>query len=254
MKYRTSKLLFCLVAMAAAGSARSATSQAHPSKARDITGTWERYPKDWYGKDPDHPPLPGGPFDLRQPYAAAYAALKQKEAAADAAGKPLVNASSRCLPEGMPMIMGAIYPIQILQNPGQVTVLAEFLTQTRRIWLDEKMPAIGDIPPSYNGYSVAHWDGDGLIIETKGVREDVTFYDLPHSANMVIRERIKRSAPDRITDEVSIEDPEVLKTPYRFTFEYQKINYKIQEYICDYNQLKVDAEGGTSLDLNGVRK
>lgn len=218
----------------------------------DFSGTWERYPDNWYGADPDHPVLPGGPFDLKQPYADRYAALKKREAAADAAGKPLVNASSRCLPEGMPTIMGAIYPMQIVQTPGQLIVLAEFLAQTRRIWMNEKMPPATDINPSYNGHSVAHWEGDTLVIQTRGVREDVTFYDLPHGKDMLITERLHRSKPDRIVDEVTIADPETLNTPYRFTIEYKKSNYRIQEYICDNNQLKVDADGGTGMDLEAI--
>lgn len=232
--------------------APSTTPQAQPT--HDISGTWERYPENWYGADPDHPQLPGGPFDLKQPYADQYAERKKKEGAADAAGSPLVNASSRCLPEGMPTIMAAIYPIQIVQAKDQVIVLAEFLAQTRRIWLNVPLPAPDDISPSYNGQAVGHWDGDTLVVQTKGVREDSTFYDMPHSEDMVITERLKRSAPGRITNQVTIEDPQTLKTPYRFTFEYKKSDYKIQEYVCDNNQIKVNADGGTQLDINAIRK
>src|SRR5688500_6993334 len=151
----------------------SPSTTAPPS---DIGGTWERYPADWFGEDPDHPPPPGGEFDLKEPYASAFKALQEKKAAADAAGAPMVNASTRCRPEGMPTIMAAIYPIQILQNPGQVTVLAEFLTQTRRIWLDEQMPPLDSLSPSYNGYSVGHWQGDTLVVETTGIRTDALFF------------------------------------------------------------------------------
>lgn len=217
----------------------------------DITGTWERYPDDWAGEDPDNPPPPGGAFDLKEPYGSRYHALLQKKAAADAAGAPIVNASTRCLPEGMPTIMGAIYPIQILQNPGQVTVLAEFLTQTRRIWLDEKMPPLEDLSPSYNGYSAGHWEGDTLVVETAGIRTDTLFFDVPHTENMRITERIRRTAPNRLENRIVIEDPQILNKPYRFTFEYNKRpDYKITEYFCDNNQTGVDKEGKTYLKLD----
>ena len=151
-------------------------------------------------------------------------------------------------------MMGAIYPIQIVQTKDQLIVLAEFLSQVRRIQLGEKMPAASDISPSYNGQAVGHWDGDALVIETTGVRKDVTFYDLPHGDKMVIRERIHRSAPDRLVDDVTTEKPDTLRKPYRFTFQYKKSNYHIQEYVCDNNQLKVDADGGTALDVQAISK
>lgn len=250
MRYRIP--LVCTLALFAAGCDQAKKEHRSNVSETDISGTWVRYPEDWYGPDPDHPPLPGGAFDLKEPYASQYAALKKEKAAADAAGKPMVNASSKCLPEGMPTLMGAIYPIQIAQTNGQVIVLGEFLGQTRRIWLNEKMPALEDITPAYNGYSVGRWEGDTLVVQTRGVRDDVTFYDLPHGKDMLITERIRHSAPDRITDEVTIEDPQTLNKPYRFTFEYKKSDYKIQEYVCDNNLLKVDTKGGTGLNVDAI--
>ena len=215
----------------------------------DITGTWERYPDDWAGADPDNPRPPGGAFDLHEPYAGAYAKLQKRKAAADAAGAPLVNASTRCLPEGMPTIMGGIYPLQIARSPGQVIVLAEFLTQTRRIWLDEKMPPPDEISPSYNGHSVGHWEGDTLVVETIGVRTDVSFYGVPHTADMRIIERIRKTALDMLEDRVVIDDPQVFKKPYAFTFQYKQSDYRISEYFCENNQIVVDDEGKAHLNL-----
>lgn len=215
----------------------------------DITGTWERYPDDWAGEDADNPQPPGGPYPLKEPYAGAYAELQRKKAAADVAGEPIGNASTRCLPEGMPTIMAGIYPIQIAESPGQVIVLAEFLTQTRRIWLDEKMPPSDEISPSYNGHSVGHWDGDTLVVETTGVRTDVSFYDVPHTAGMRITERIRKTAPDMLENRVTIDDSQVFRKPYTFTFLYKKSDYRISEYICENNQIVIDDEGGSHLNL-----
>lgn len=221
----------------------------------DFTGTWDRYPEDWYGEDPDHPPPPGGPFDLKEPYASQYAALLKKLKAADDAGTPIASASTKCLPEGMPTIMGAIYPIEIMQNAKQLVVLAEFLAQTRRVHIGSKMPAAEDIEPSYNGYSAAHWEGDTLVVETRGVRPDVQFFNVPHSVNMKITERMRLIAPDMIENKVVLDDPEYLNKPYSFTFQYKrKSDYQIGEYVCENNQTKVDAEGKASLILDKNQK
>lgn len=76
----------------------------------DFTGVWARYP-DPYGDGPapDGPPPPEGGPRLREPYATAYKNYQKRKAAADKQGKPLLDASSQCLPEGMPTIMDAGY-------------------------------------------------------------------------------------------------------------------------------------------------
>jgi len=242
-----------LLAMAPAAAAQQAevARSAHANQIPNISGTWERYPDPYTGDFfEDRPPLPGGEPDLKEPYATEYKAIVAKQKAAAAAGKPLLNASTRCLPEGMPTIMGAVYAIEILQTPGQVTILAEFLTQTRRIYLDSKMPPLEDLSPSYNGHSVGRWEGDTLVVETRGVREDVQFNDFPHSADMKITERIRLAGPDLLENKIVIEDPKILNKPYAFTFGYKKSDYRIMEYICDNNHnlrndgKPVDAETG----------
>src|SRR4029079_2707517 len=129
-----------------------------------FSGTWERYPDPYAAfvtdRFADDPPAPEGGPQWSEPSASAYKKLNKRKAEAKKKGKDLANASTKCLPEGMPTIMAAVYPIEIVQTPRQIVVLAEFLTQTRRIYLNEKMPALDDISPGYNGYSVAHWQGD----------------------------------------------------------------------------------------------
>jgi hypothetical protein len=220
----------------------------------DFSGTWERYPDPYaiFNETPfaDDPPPPGGGPKLKEPYASAYQKLQQRKAEANKQGKPLADASSQCRPEGMPTLMGAIYPIEIVQMPRQLVVLAEFLTQTRRVYLNEKMPALEDISPGYNGYSVAHWEGQTLVVQTFGVREDVQFLEIPHSARMKVTERLRLTGPDLLENQVTIDDPEFLAKPYTFTFGYRRMpDYRIMEYICDNNRNRFDADGGVSLEV-----
>jgi len=218
----------------------------------DMNGVWERYPNpvstddEVFGdlKAPD-----GGP-DLREPYASQWKALLAKREAASKAGKPLVDDSTKCRPEGMPLIMGAIFPIEILQTPGRVTVLGEFLTQTRRIFLDAPMPTADDYAPSYYGFSTGHWDGNTLIVTTKHVRPDVQFFEIPHSEAMTITERFRQLTPDTIENKVEINDPTYLKQPYRFTFGYKRNHdYRVMEYFCDKSSDVVEEDGTVSMKV-----
>lgn len=219
--------------------------------APDFNGVWARYPDPYAaGPAPEDPPPPAGDPHLREPYAAAYKDYKIRKKAADDAGRPLADPSAQCLPEGMPTIMGAVYNIQLLQTSKELVVLAEFLTQTRRVYLNEKMPALSTIKPTYNGFSVGRWEGDTLVIQTLGVREDVRFYNFPHSKNMVITERLRLTAPDLLENRVKIEDPTVLQQPYEFTYGYKKDpTYKIMEYICDDNRSVVNEDGSYGLKI-----
>lgn len=229
-------------AAASASASVPATPQAVPQRP-DINGTWERTPDNWYGANPDEPVLPGGPMPMKEPYASQYAALKKKEAAANAAGKPIATTSTKCLPEGMPTLMAGLFPLQIIGNEKVVVVLGEYLQQVRRIWLNDTMPPDDELQPSFQGRSVGRWDGDTLVVETRGVRTDVTFYDVPHGKGMKITERLHLVDPNKLVNEVVVDDPETLKAPYKFTFEYKRSDYKIQEYVCENNQIKVNDDG-----------
>ena len=105
-------------------------------------------------------------------------------------------------------------------------------------------------PPGYFGYSTGKWEGDTLVVETVGVREDVQYREIPHSETARIRERIRLLSPDILQDVVTVEDPERLNKPYTVTFAYKKMPaYKIQEYVCENNRSYVDDKGVTRLKL-----
>jgi len=235
-------------AEAQAAKARVPSPQARTVAPKDISGVWELYPDPFAGEENTFRelPVPGDGPKLRDPYAAQWKALRDKRDAALKAGTPLVDPSTQCMPEGMPMIMGAIFPIEILQTPGRVTVLAEFLTQTRRIYLNRAQPKMDDITPSFYGLTTGRWEGNTLVLTTRGVKEDVRFFEIPHSAEMTITERIRRTGPELMEDQITIEDPKMLLKPYRFTYGYKRNRqYEMMEYFCERDDplLKVKADG-----------
>lgn len=241
------------VSGAVAAALADKANKAVPAKAEpNITGVWERYPSPFPEglRDDEEIPAPGNGPDLKEPYATQWKAQRAKRDAALKAGTPLVDASTRCLPEGMPGIMQAIYPIQILQTPGQITVLAELFMQTRRIYVDQPIPAADDLPPSYSGFSSAHWEGDTLIVKTRGVQKDVQFFEIPHGDAMTITERYRLTAPNMLKLDISIEDPEYLNTPYHFTWVYKRNHeYRISEYVCDHRLDVINPDGTVSLGI-----
>lgn len=211
----------------------SAPSATHPPT---LTGTWQIYPDPFAGDENLFLELeaPNGGPKLKEPYATRWKAQRAKRTAMLKAGTPLADPSSLCIPEGMPTIMGAIFPIQIVEAPGQVIVLGEFLSQTRRIFVDTPMPAKDDNPPGFYGFSSGKWEGDTLVVTTKGIREDVQFFEIPHSPDMTITERIRYTAPDILENKITIDDPTMLLEPYTFAFGYKRNDaYRMMEFHCD---------------------
>jgi len=202
----------------------------------DITGSWER------ARDASIPAQPQPP--LKPQYQKEWLAKTQAVREAAAKGAPLADRATLCLPEGMPAMMGATFPIEILQSKGQVTIIEEAFTQVRRILLDRPQKAIDDVEPGFYGNSVGLWEGSTLVVDTVGVRENVVFQNAPHSANMRIKERISLGANGILRDEITIEDPEKLEKPWTFTFGYRRIpNYTLLEYICEDNREYADEKG-----------
>lgn len=245
-------LLALFIAAAAAVTFIASERGGGPAEAQKlgISGTWERTPDDWFGEDPDNPVLPGGKIDLKEPFLSEYETLKKKQAEANEAGTPLATTSSKCLPEGMPTLMAALFPIEIIHNNKQVVVLGEYLQQVRRILLTEPMPSKDKLEATFQGQSRGRWEGDTLVVETQGIRPEARLYDVPHGKDMKITERIRLKDPDHLENQIVIEDPEVLNAPYRFTFEYKRSDYRIQEYVCENNQIVIDSEGKTALRRN----
>ncbi|MQP67899.1 hypothetical protein GE253_21500 [Niveispirillum sp. SYP-B3756] len=246
-------LAFTICLLWIVDTAMADTTPAGTIQEPNITGVWERYPSPFPEGDTGFEDLqpPGNGPDLKDPYASQWKAQAAKRQAALDAGTPLVDNSTRCLPEGMPTIMQAVYPIQILQTPGQITVLAEIFMQTRRIYIDQPFPAPDDLAPSYYGFSSAHWDGNTLVVKTRGVKTDVRFFEIPHSDAMTITEHYTLTKPDMLKLDISIEDPSYLKTPYRFTYEYKRNDkYRIGEYVCDASLTVFNPDGTVSVKVN----
>ena len=232
-----------------------------------ITGTWDRFQG---GRGPGGQPLalPAGvvvpprimtpPFKPK--YLAEYQAMAATSRAADKAGVPIAFNSVDCLPEGMITMMNAIFPMEILETPGQVTIIQEAYNQVRRIYLDEKQGTPGDVEPVWYGHSVGHWDKGVLTVDTIGVKELARFRQgaepmVPHSLDERITEKFKLLTPDFLQDDVTITDPVYLDAPWKFTYLYRRNpGYKIQEYVCEANHAYVDDTGHTRVDFGGAGK
>jgi hypothetical protein len=219
-------------------------AQGPRSSVPDITGAWERYGLGAANEADPTVPSPAPPPPLRPRYLKEWQDTVRKLRAADAKGQPFANRNTACIGDGMPGMLTAVFPLEILQSRGQVTMIAEAYNQVRRILLDRPQKTLDEVEPTFYGHAVGRWEGDTLVVDTIGVKEYVRYQSVPHSFEMRIRERIRLVAPDVLWDEITVEDPVTLERPWTFTFAYRRMpDYTLLEYICEDNREYADEQG-----------
>lgn len=147
--------------------------------------------------------------------------------------------SSRCLLVGVPRITNEPLPIQIIQTPGQIAFLYETFHAFRVIPTDGR-PHPDDVDPSFMGNSVAHWEGDTLVVDVNGFN-DKTWIGVGgaslHSEALHVVERYTRSSYDTIDYAVTIDDPKVFTEAWSPPPTYLSLRpgERLREYECIEN-------------------
>ncbi|HEY5666182.1 MAG TPA: hypothetical protein VIV64_05620 [Gammaproteobacteria bacterium] len=228
----------------------AAAQQVH--EIRGFNGSWERWPSRSAGLGSDVAPVPDelrvAPIPeppLKPEYIDAWREGQAEIQRLTEQGLPPANNYSACIGDGMPAMMQGMFPMEVLETPGQITIIQEAYNQVRRIYLDAQLPPAEDAEPRFAGHSVGRWDGDTLVAETVGVKDYVQFRNVPHSPAMRIIERLSLVGDEFMQNEVTIIDPEYLTAPWTWTWGYRRWpEYKIQEYVCENNRYYRDPELG----------
>jgi hypothetical protein len=174
--------------------------------------------------------LEGAPPPLNEAARAVYAQHRSAAARGDYAFDGL----TRCLPPGLPRLMLMHEPFEILQKPKVIYFLHQLNRLPRRAYVDEQLPT--DADPHYLGYSVAHWDGDALVVESSGFEEGTMLDNsgLPHSDALHLTERYELSKDGRqLHARFTIEDPKTFTQPWSAQVDYiKRPGYEIPEETC----------------------
>jgi hypothetical protein len=139
----------------------------------------------------------------------------------------------RCIGRGISNGMNAaIYGngVQVFQSPGIVTITYEMIHETRVIRLDNSAyPEIAQ----FTGNARGHWEGDTLVIESRGFQDRTSVGGAPNTANMRTTERIRRVDPEMLEYRITINDPETYAGPFTVrTMWTTQPNYYAYEYSC----------------------
>jgi hypothetical protein len=141
----------------------------------------------------------------------------------------------RCVSPGLVRVSGWPYPLEIVQNDKQVTILYESFHEVRRVWLDGR-PYPENLPHRAVGYSLGRWEGSTLVVETKMLTAGyVDLAGQPLSENSRVVERMSLSADgNTLRSELTLHDAENYRRPItRHRSWRREPELAILEYDCD---------------------
>jgi hypothetical protein len=121
----------------------------------------------------------------------------------------------QCDPAGYPRIGKSTTNYKFVQLPGEVLQFFEIDHFWRDLWTDgRKLP--NDPKPRWYGYSIAHWNGNTLVVESAHFDERTWLdgYGSIHSDQMQLEERYEHSDRDRMQFAMTLTDPKAYTAPW----------------------------------------
>jgi hypothetical protein len=148
---------------------------------------------------------------------------------------------ANCLPQGVPKIGALAYPWRVIQTPGSIVIIYEAFTLWRQIFMDGR-ELVADANPTWMGYSTAKWDGDTLVVDTRGFNGRLWLDQLgrPSTHALHVIERFHRRDFGHMDIHVTIDDPGAYMRPWSVAQEVAlRHDTELMEFICNENNRDV---------------
>jgi hypothetical protein len=177
-----------------------------------------------------------------------HAIVKER---ADNLGRDYMNVV--CLPLGPGYVTAADITgaemMKIIQTPTLIIILNPDLTY-RQIFMDGR--ALESSPnPSWMGYSVGHWEGDTLVVESNGFNEGswLDHDGRPHTEALRMTERYRRRDIGHLDVEVTLSDPGFYSRPWTVAVRAELApDTEMIEWVCNENRRMLDHWVGKASD------
>jgi hypothetical protein len=146
-----------------------------------------------------------------------------------------------CLPFGMSRNINSPHGLEMVQNNDALAILFEQNTWFHWIPTRASFKWPADLPETWNGLSTGTWDGDKLVVVTKGFN-GYTKLDTaghPHSKDLVMTNTFLRTDSNTIEHTVTVHDPKTYTTDWmnKRTWRIKPATDVIMEYSCEENNL-----------------
>jgi hypothetical protein len=188
---------------------------------------------------------------------AARARVEKLEAARErlAEGPEDRSVGERCLlgfNAGPPFAPGGYnMNIQIVQTPKYVMLMNEMVHTARIIPMDSRpVPNV----PQWVGTSRGRWEGDTLVVETKGFKGETSFRG--SSPNLHLIEKFTRTDNDTLVYQFTATDPTTWVRPWTAEIPLRRTDDQIFEYACheaNYGMTNL-LQGARTVEREGATK
>jgi hypothetical protein len=168
------------------------------------------------------------------PYQPWLADLVKKRTAENAKDDPHVY----CLPDTFLRAYSLPHLLKFVQTPGLLVVLDEMNANYRQVFTDDR-PFPDNPVPSWQGYSSAKWDGDTLVVNSIGFRDDlwIDWNGSVISSVAKVQERIRRPDYGHLEVAVTVDDPKDYTKPWTVTLHQRlAVNTELVDEICLENE------------------
>lgn len=168
------------------------------------------------------------------PYQPWLAPLVKKRTADDAKDDP----HAYCMPDTFIRAYSLPHILKFVQTQDLLLMLNEMNASYRQIFLDGR-PLPKDPVPSWQGYSVATWEGDALVVDSIGFRDDlwIDWNGSVITEAAKVRERIRRPDFGHLEVEVTVDDPKAYTRPWTVTLKQRFAqNTELTDEICVENE------------------
>lgn len=169
-----------------------------------------------------------------------FGGLKLKPAALEAAKrwdpKQEMTVANACRIPSIVYALQGPFPIEIFQGRDIIVMRLEYFDMARAFFFDPRFALPPDGPRTKTGNSIAHWEGDQLVVVTTHLKSaTITNNGLEHSDNIKVIERFRLAdGGRRLIASQEFEDPEVLDNRGVRYISWEKVEGDhVTAYDCD---------------------
>jgi hypothetical protein len=216
----------------------------------DLTGIWQAGragPAGQYGYD--YNVLQNLPASAITPWAKSVRQQRVQDFRKDS---PLAH----CLPMSIPFLNFRGLS-RIVQTPGLIAILYESPNSPHRTIFMDGRDLPKDPSPTWLGYSVGHWDGDTLVVNSVGFNEQ-GWLDVggnPQTESLRITERFRRPDFGHLQLEMTFEDPKIVNLPFTLRMDKTYIaDTEILEDVCENERDSTHLVGGFKMNPETLAK
>jgi hypothetical protein len=152
------------------------------------------------------------------------------------------NPDANCLPIGFMQLHTHSQPRKVVQTVNDLVIMYESNYGLRNIFTDGRSLPAGDSQPWWYGYSVGTYDGDTLVVQTIGLRDEgwLDVNGAPYTTEAKITERFRRPNYGRIEIDVTVDDAKAYTRPWTVRINWRLgADEELIEFVCNENNLDV---------------